>query len=355
MENYETTNENHVSGDDSGNHGLPRATGAIARLAYARAKAAGVDVGPLLRGAHVTVAQIEDPDFHLKVRDQIHFLNLTAEALHDEYLGFHLAQIPDLREFGLLYYVLSSADTLADAFSRVARYSSILNEGVALTYVEAQDIVLSSRYVGVHRHPDRHQIEFLLTALLRMGRQLSGLRIFPKLVTVAHFRAEHSRELREYFGDHVQFGAVADEMIFQKKIGQLPVVTADPYLHKLLIAYCEEALSKKPLRRGMFQSNVVNAIVPLLPHGKAHADEIAKRLGIGQRTFARRLSSEGLTFSGLLERLRLDLANRYLLDKNLSISQIAWLLGYREVSGFSHAFKRWSGKTPRAARTTAEG
>jgi AraC-like DNA-binding protein len=46
----------------------------------------------------------------------------------------------------------------------------------------------------------------------------------------------------------------------------------------------------------------------------------------------------------------LDLANRYLLDKNLSISQIAWLLGYQEVSGFSHAFKRWSGKTPRAVR-----
>jgi AraC-like DNA-binding protein len=91
--------------------------------------------------------------------------------------------------------------------------------------------------------------------------------------------------------------------------------------------------------------------VPLLPHGKAHADEIAKRLGLSQRTFARRLSSEGLTFSGLLERLRLELANRYLLDRNLTISQIAWLLGYQEVSGFSHAFKRWSGKTPRAART----
>jgi AraC-like DNA-binding protein len=169
-------------------------------------------------------------------------------------------------------------------------------------------------------------------------------------VTVAHFRGAHSRELRDYFGGNIQFGAIADELIFEKRIGRTPIVTADPYLHKLLTAYCEEALSNKPLRRDLFQSNVVNAIVPLLPHGKAHATEIARRLGIGHRTFARRLSSEGLTFSGLLERLRLDLANRYLLDKNLSISQIAWLLGYQEVSGFSHAFKRWSGKTPRAVR-----
>jgi AraC-like DNA-binding protein len=217
-------------------------------------------------------------------------------------------------------------------------------------YTETPDLVLSLHYVGVHRHPDRHQIEFLLAALVRLIRHLTRSRIAPKRLTLEHLRVSHSRELRDYFGDDIEFGAMADEMTFAAKLGKLPIVTADPYLHRLLIAYCEEALAKKPMRRGVFQSNVVNAIVPLLPHGKAHVDEIARRLGLSQRTFARRLSSEGLTFSGLLERLRLDLANRYLLDKTLSISQIAWLLGYREVSGFSHAFKRWSGKTPRAAR-----
>jgi AraC-like DNA-binding protein len=61
---------------------------------------------------------------------------------------------------------------------------------------------------------------------------------------------------------------------------------------------------------------------------------------------------EGLTFSGVLESLRSDLAERYLMD-DLSISQIAWLLGYQEVSAFTHAFKRWTGKTPREARSLA--
>src|SRR5436190_5016253 len=179
MENRQETIESHVSGDNgdnNGDHGLPPlATGAIARLAYAQAQAAGADVEPLLKAAHLTLAQIQDPGSRLKVRDQISFLNLVAEALHDDYLGFHLAQAPDLREFGLLYYVLASANTLVDAFRRVARYSSIFNEGISLTHIEAQDIVLSSRYVGVHRHPDRHQIEFLLTALSRTARQLTGV------------------------------------------------------------------------------------------------------------------------------------------------------------------------------------
>jgi AraC-like DNA-binding protein len=90
--------------------------------------------------------------------------------------------------------------------------------------------------------------------------------------------------------------------------------------------------------------------VPLLPHGKGQVGEIAPRLGLSQRTFARRLSLEGLTFSEVLERLRFDLAERYLADDGLSISQIAWLLGYREVSAFTHAFKRSPGAMRRLVR-----
>jgi len=71
---------------------------------------------------------------------------------------------------------------------------------------------------------------------------------------------------------------------------------------------------------------------------------------MSQRTLARRLALERLTFAGILDDLRSDLANRYLNDAHLTISQIAWLLGYQEASAFTHAFKRWTGKTPREMR-----
>jgi len=131
------------------------------------------------------------------------------------------------------------------------------------------------------------------------------------------------------------------------------VVSSDLYLNKLLISYCEEAMAHRSTNRDSFRSSVENAIVPLLPHGKARADKIARQLGVSERTFARQLSLEGLTFSELLQSLRSDLAKRYLDDGHLTISQIAWLLGYREVSAFSHAFKRWTGKTARKALISA--
>jgi AraC-like DNA-binding protein len=74
---------------------------------------------------------------------------------------------------------------------------------------------------------------------------------------------------------------------------------------------------------------------------------------MSKRTLSRKLSDEGLNFTEVLQQLRRDLADRYLDDPKLHISKIAWLLGFNEVSAFTHAFKRWTGKTPSQIRTTA--
>jgi len=68
------------------------------------------------------------------------------------------------------------------------------------------------------------------------------------------------------------------------------------------------------------------------------------------RTLVRKLSDEGLNFTEILQQLRRDLAVRYLDDRKLHVSKIAWLLGFHEVSAFTHAFRRWTGKTPSQMR-----
>ena len=80
-------------------------------------------------------------------------------------------------------------------------------------------------------------------------------------------------------------------------------------------------------------------------------DDVARGLGMSKRTLARKLSDEGLNFTEILQQLRRDLTVRYLDDRKLHVSKIAWLLGFHEVSAFTHACKRWTGKTPRQMRT----
>ena len=76
-------------------------------------------------------------------------------------------------------------------------------------------------------------------------------------------------------------------------------------------------------------------------------------MGMSERTLGRKLADEGLNFTDILQQLRRDLAVRYLDDRKLRLSKIAWLLGFKEVSAFTHAYKRWTGKTPSEIRTAA--
>ena len=329
---------------------MPSAGGALARLAFARAQAEGLQLDPILKTAGLSRSQLSNPKMWIPVRDQIKFVNLVADALEDDCLGFHLAQDFDLREIGLFYYTMASSGLLLEALQRASRYTGIVNEGIALTCKNGAQLAVTYNYVGVSRHLDRHQIEFWMASLVRLVRQLTGLRLMPVRVRIAHRRNPHPVDFAKYFGGNIAFGAGVDEIVFERRVAELPVVSADPYLNRLLLDYCEQALSHRRRAQGSFRSNVENAIAPLLPHGKARADIIARELGLSARTLARRLEAEGLTFSSLLQKLREDLGRRYLADDHLSISQIAWLLGYREIGAFSHAFKRMTGKTPREAR-----
>jgi len=331
---------------------IPSTAGGLARLACARAKAAGLKLQPLLQKSGLALSQIEDARARLKVRDQINFLNTVADALDDEYLGFHLALHCDLRETGMLYYILASSETVLEGLKQTSRYASIVNEGMVPTCLAIGRVGVSYRYVGISRHLDRHQVEFWMTALLRACRDLTGLQILPSRIRLRHFRERGAKDISEFFGTGVRYGATCDDMEFSANVGQFPIASADPYLNNLLISTCEEATSHRPRIHGTFRQDVENVLVPLLPHGKARADEIARRIGVSKRTLARRLSQEGLTFPELLKSLRMDLGRYYFTQRDLSISQIAWLLGYREVSAFSHAFKRWTGDTPRKMRSS---
>jgi hypothetical protein len=149
----------------------------------------GLDPRPLLKKANLTLHQIEDANHRLSVSNQIKFLNLTAAELGDPLLGFHLAHhTTDLRELGFLYYVAASSDFLGDALQRLARYASIVNEGIALKYIDGKYCGIAYRYVGVSRHSDCHQIECFATVAVRLCRQLTGVRIMPTKVKLAHRR-----------------------------------------------------------------------------------------------------------------------------------------------------------------------
>src|SRR3954449_11272139 len=152
--------------------GLLSAGGGIARLAATEARAAGVDLGPLLKTSGLTAAQIDDADERLGVEAQIAFVEAVARALGRTRLGFELAREFDLRQIGLLYYVAASSETLVEAIQRIERFSAVGNEAVVFRRSKGADLEIRLESPGVARHTDWHQVEFFLAALVRVCRSL---------------------------------------------------------------------------------------------------------------------------------------------------------------------------------------
>jgi AraC-like DNA-binding protein len=318
------------------------------RLAIKELKRAKIDPRPLLAKAGISLLKLDEEPKRVRAESQILFLEIAADALGDSALGLHLAQHFDLRVCGILYYVLAASPNLGEAIRNLVRYLAVSNESMPLIISEAaKHTVLAVNY-KIPRHTDRLFVEYAFAVLLRAFRELTGRNISPKLVTFIHARNTDKTEFDCFYGGAVRFKATADTIVLPAELLSAPILASDKYLLQILKNACEEVLGKRSNISSTLRATVENEIVQLLTHGKAQVEKVASRLGMSSRTLARRLSEEGTSYAAILDDLRRDLSARYLEDPALSLSQIAWLLGYSMVSSLNHAFRRWTGSSPKA-------
>jgi AraC-like DNA-binding protein len=328
----------------------PTASGYIARGAIKLARIAGHDCEALIRQAGLRPDELADTAVRILAERQINLLNCTAAALSDDLLGMHLAKSFDPREVGLIYFVLASSETLSEAIARAERYVGLVNDGVGLKQLGHGRCGFRYSYVGVPRHIDRHQVEFWATIFAKIAKQLTGALARPSRVTFAHGKCAREREAEAIIGCRIEYQATHDEVEFAPSAGALPLSLADPYLNELLVKYCEDALDHRVRPVEALRTRVENAIAPVLPHGGARISKIAGALGMSPRSLRRRLATEGFSFSQILHEMRADLANHYLQDSRMPLSEIAWLLGFQQLSAFTHFFKRTMGRAPSTTR-----
>jgi AraC-like DNA-binding protein len=323
------------------------ADGVATRLAIRALKKAKIDPGPLLAKAGISLLKVGEEPKRVGAENQIRFLEIAAEALDDPVLGLHLAQHFDLRECGMLYYVLAASANIGEAIHNLARYLAVANESIRVNLSERKKNTVISTNYKIPRHTDRLFAEYGYAVVLRALRELTGRNVSPEAINFIHGRNTHKTEFERFYRCPVTFNATADCMVFPTELLPTPILTSDKYLLQLLKDACDEVLRKRTKISGSLRAMVENEIVQLLPHGKAQVEKVASNLGMSNRTLARRLAEDGTSYAAILDQLRRDLSARYLKDPALSLNQIAWLLGYSMVTSLNHAFRRWTGNSPK--------
>jgi AraC-like DNA-binding protein len=161
----------------------------------------------------------------------------------------------------------------------------------------------------------------------------------PAVATEATYRAR--------FPGPVAFGAEQAALAVRQRDLDLPISENIEELHDLATRYLDSQL---PRGRTTLTVQVRQVIESLLGTGTCTQREVASALYVHPRTMHRRLQAEGTTFEEIKDEARRDLAQRYLAQPDLPLSQITALLGYSEQSALGRSCRRWFDRTPRELR-----
>jgi len=311
----------------------------IARTLNAR----GIDAAELFRRAKLPSHLLDDPNARFPLAGMQRLWALAAAASGDPCFGLEVGRAWRATTFHALGYVALASRTLREALEHVARYSRVVSSGAQIELRDSALAVKSRLPVYSLADPPDAPVLATLAALAVLSREMSrSLKL--RRVTFTRQESACRARLREFFDCPLEFGARADALVFRAADLDAPLPTANP----VLVRTNEQLLAQydAKLESGQVADRVRARLARSLPAGEVGQETIARSLHLSLRSMQRKLRQEGVSFRQILDDTRRRLAEQYARDSSLSASEIAYLLGFSELSSFSRAARRWRSGSP---------
>lgn len=328
-----------------------RASARLAWPALRRLRALGEDEGEALARVGLRAEDVADPD--LRIPEEI--LDALWVACRDvageEAFGVHAGLDHEPGLLGVVEYVVRNSPTLGDAMRLGMRFQRILHDaGDDQLTLEGDRALLRVR-LSSGREPAGVLVDYGFARALSSAMLLTGVPGRALEVRFAHGRPKRIAPWERTFQCPLYFDEPENVFVFRRERLEALIPTSDPGLLSILEQHAQAQLAQLP-EGGGFVRRVCELIAAELVGGTPTAEHIAKSLHMSARTLARRLDDEGTSFSKLLDDLRRELAVSHLRDRDISVSEVAFLLGFADANAFSRAFKRWTGAPPSRFKST---
>jgi AraC-like DNA-binding protein len=289
-------------------------------------------------------------DFHcvegrLRLDDAQRFVEEVGRTLGDPDVGLTFGSQGPLGD-GVVLYAVRCCATLGDAYRTVSRLHRLITEVGRVELEEEGDRARLALYTPPNEEGlGRHFAEMYLGLWLRGARELTGVHWNPTAVRFRHPEPARLDAHRALFAAPLFFDQSRDELEFDPRQLELPLRTAEPTLARILEGYGVELLARLPPADD-FPVAVRRAVASSLGSGEPTLEHLAGQFNLTPRTLQRRLSSQGLSLRGVIDDERHQLALRHMERRDLSLAEVAFMLGFDAVTSFHRAFRRWTGQTP---------
>ena len=316
--------------------------------AYMRSR--GADAGEALGRAGLEPGDMTDPDRRVPLIRYLELLEACADLLGDAQFGLKFGAQYEPRHAGVVGNVALASRTLGEAFEMIGRYLPTMvdatvhgmevSDGTAFVYSYYIDPLMMS-----YRQKGDWAIAFACN-LVRTG--LGDPRWTPQEVLLPQLADETPAQRRtraEIMGDNIRPGSPWGGIRFDAALLKRPMTTADAMLESLMRHYGDLRLAALPDSQGDLKQ-LRREIARVLVKGEVGIEHLANATGTSVRTLQRRLKDAGVNYSDLQDDVRKTLALNLLENETLALAEVAFSLGYSEVSAFNHAFRRWVGQSP---------
>jgi len=315
------------------------------------ARRAGLDPMRMLSEFGLPPRCLEEPELRVPLDAVRQLLEASAARSGVEGFGLQMAEARLLSDLGPLGLLIREQPTLRLALDAFVHYGRRLNEALFLTTEEIGDVVVLREELIVGQSGSvRQSTELAIGVAYRTLSTFLGAQWRPRRVCFAHDgpadRSMHDR----IFGRNVEFGHDFNGIVCARSDLAVPNPNADPGIAKLARQMLEsEAATLQP----DMASQVREVVVTLLGTGTCSVERVAQHLGVDRRTIHRHLVREGETFSGIVEAVRRELAQRYVSEGRRSLAEVSSLLGFSAPSAFSRWYRQQF--TARASARRARG
>lgn len=319
----------------------------------------GVAKSTVLTSARVPAEVLETPEAPLPLEAIYDGWAAAMRAVRDDGLPVYVARTFSIEQYSVLGFVVMTAASGREALARVVRFVSLITNHGGRWQMEEMTDALRVRWLRDGERTLGHRVanESVLAEFMHVTRQVLGADVNALAVSFRHAAPSNTELHAEHFGVRPRWQAEADEIVLPKSVLTAVPSFANPALSRHFESFAQRLLqeaSEEPDRDAKTTARVRSAIVEALPDGEPVSRAIAKRLGMSERTLRRALANEGESFSGLVEAVRKERALRLIADRRASLAEVAFSLGFSELSAFSRAFKRWHGRAPSEVRREAQ-
>ena len=325
------------------------------RLSLAYLRAQGRDPSALIEACALPADVETAESIEFALPKLVEYAERAAEFAGDPDLGIHLAGFSQRGDYGVAEYVALTSPTLGEAWNALTRFSRLLStEGTRTLTLTDTELVLENRIPG---HPlvfGRQINEFEFVRTLRLSRLATGAALVPRRVWFAHPQPASCDALVRALGRVPEFSRGSCGVALDRACADLRLLSADPNLTRMMAEHAK-LLEQQLAAEHDVVAQVQETLKSLLQRGSATLEAVASALKMSGRTLQRKLAERSVSFASVLEELRKREAIRCLTRSGLTVTEIAFVLGYSDVSTFVRAFRGWTGQTPSEFREGHEG